>query len=867
MNGASLLERDDLLAILDGHLSNARLGSGSMALVAGEAGAGKTSLARALRNRVESGVLVLQGHCDPLVTPRPMSPLYDIAADAESGIGDLFAEARTNIEIFDLVLERLRETIRPVLMIIEDIHWADVATLDFLRFVGRRVENTKALVVCTYRDDEVGPDHPLRVVLGQLGPLASTHRLAIPPLTETAVASLIADRPMDAMSIHKLTGGNAFYVTEIIAAATGELPVTIKDAVLARVTRLGTIPRLVVESVSIAPRSLEIDRAGVLADAESARIDEAVASGVLVADGDTLRFRHELARAAVEESLAPARRLELHRRMLALLEEEDPVDLARLAHHAVRAGSGDSVVEYAPAAAEEASKRGSAKEAVALYQAALEHAGRLDGNREADLRISLSIELAAVDDPAGALAQAEQAADYYRRTGQAAQLANALNRVGTARWRLNDIPGAREATAEAVALLEPLGTSRDLAYTYYLTSHQHMLSRHFDRAMAAIAKARSVAEESGSADVLWMADMMLGTIEIVLGDARRGADLLRDAAGQAKTERNAKSVGVALSMLGSGGGEARLYSDSIAALDEGISLGLAHDQDYSVAYMRSWHARIAFEQGRWDEATTYAELVDRTTPDREGIAMVTARGALGRVRVRRGDPGGRQVLEPIVTRQGDYEIQHVWSPISGLAEHYWLTGQPERMSDGLADGYHRALDTDSPWARGELGFWMWKAGAINEPPDRAAEPFALHMSGKWREAAAAWREIGCPYEVGLALSDGDENALLEAVSIFDSLGARPAAGKARARLRDMGIDRIPRGPSAETRANPGGLTARQLEVLELMKSGLTNAEIADRLFVSKKTVEHHVSAIFDKLGVTTRAKAIAAAVSIRSGPR
>ena len=837
-----------------------------MALVAGEAGAGKTSLAGALRGQVDHGVLVLQGHCDPLVTPRPMSPLYDIAADPDSGMGELFAEDRSPIEIFELVLGRLRETIRPVLMIIEDIHWADVATLDFLRFVGRRVENTKALVVCTYRDDEVGPDHPLRVVLGQLGPLASTHRLAIPPLTETAVASLIDDRPMDAVRIHMLTGGNAFFVTEIIAAESGDLPVTVKDAVLARVTRLGAIPRLVVESVSIAPRSLEIDRAGVLAGAESARIDEAVASGVLVADGDTLRFRHELARAAVEESMAPARRLELHRRMLALLEEEDPADLARLAHHAVRAGSSESVVEYAPAAAEEASRRGSAREAVALYQAALEHIGLLDENREADLRISLSFELGVIDDPAGALDQAEQAAAHYRRTDQAAQLANALGRIGRARWRLNDLPGAREAIAEAVALLEPLGTSHDLAYTYYLTSHHHMLSRHVDEAMAAIAKARSVAEESGSVDVLWMADMMLGTIEIVLGNARRGADLLREGTGRAKAEGNAKSAGVALSMLGSGGGEARLYSDAIAALDEGIELGIAHDQDYSVAYMRSWHARIAFEQGRWDEAATYAELVDRTTTDREGIAIVTARGALGRVRVRRGDPGGQQVLEPIVTRQGDYEIQHVWSPISGLAEHYWLTGQPERMTDVLADGYHRALDTDSLWARGELGFWMWKAGAIDTPPERAAEPFALHMSGQWREAAAAWQEIGCPYEVGLALSEGDENALFESVSIFDSLGARPAGGMARARLRDMGVDRIPRGPSAETKANPGGLTPRQLEVLELMESGLTNAEIADRLFVSKKTVEHHVSAIFDKLGVTTRAKAIASAASLRSRP-
>jgi predicted ATPase len=301
-------------------------------------------------------------------------------------------------EIFDTVMNKLRATLRPVLMVIEDIHWADEATLDLLRFVGRRVEGSKALVTCTYRDDEIGHDHPLRSTLGHLTPLASTRTLHIPPLSETAVKQLIGDRPLDAPRLHDLTGGNAFFVTEVIAGG-GKMPGSVRDAVITRVQRLDAAPRKVAEVVSVAPRSLEIDRAILLSESEADAVDQAVSSGVVILESGQLRFRHELARAAVEEEMPPLRRLELHGRMLALLEREGSKDLARLAHHAVRAGQGRKVVEYAPAAAKEASRRASPREAISLLRAALAHTDMLSGDQTADLRIDLAYELAQVDDP------------------------------------------------------------------------------------------------------------------------------------------------------------------------------------------------------------------------------------------------------------------------------------------------------------------------------------------------------------------------------------------------------------------------------------------------------------------------------------
>jgi DNA-binding CsgD family transcriptional regulator/tetratricopeptide (TPR) repeat protein len=858
---APLLEREEQLGRIRELIDASRRASGSLVLIAGEAGAGKTSLVRALASEMTRDTLVLQGYCDPLVTPRPLSPLYDIAADPDSGLTGLLGGDETPVEIFAELVDRLRRTSRPVVMVIEDVHWADTATLDLIRFVGRRIDSARAVMVCTYRDDEVGPAHPLRPVLGQVLPLPWTQLIRVPPLSEEAVAAIIGNRRLDAERVHALTGGNAFFVTEIIAGG-GDLPPTIRDAVLARVSRLDEKPRRVVETVSIAPRFLELDRATFLAGTGTEDADAALAAGVILVEADRLRFRHELARAAVEESIPPARRLELHRTMLQLLEHEEPPDLARLAHHAIRSHSGREVAAYAPDAGREASQRASHRQAVEFFLAALDHSEHLDADTAAHLRVDLAQAYGILDHDAEALIHAERAAEHFIATDQPLAAARALAYVQGARWSLRDIPGSVAGLDDAIRLLEPLGPTRELAHMYYRRAHHLMLARHRRQAVEAAEMARRIAESASAEDVLWTVDMIRGTIDIVLGDAREGALQLRKAADEAKAIGNADQIALALSMIGSGGGEARIYDEAIPALEECVEHGLRFDQDARVVYARAWLARVAFEQGRWDDAATYVDLVDKTAVNREAIGMVTAFGALGRVRVRRGDPGGPEVLAPLVERQSDYEIQHVWSPIAGLAEHHWLAGRIDRMADVLRPGYERAIATDSEWARGELGFWMWKAGAIDGPPDGAALPFQLHMEGRWHEAAAAWRDIGCPYEEALALSEGDPDSVLSAIDIFDGLGARPAAAMARAHLRDMGVDRVPRGPNTATRSNPAGLTERQLEVLVLMAAGKSNGEIADRLFVSKKTVEHHVSAIFTKLGVTTRAKAIEEATRI-----
>lgn len=848
-----LLERGDLLDTLSAGRESAVLGRGSMVLVSGEAGAGKTSLVRAFVDSLDDSTLVISGACDPLTTPRPLSPLYDFAADPGSGLTELATGTLSPFEMFEAVLDRLRNTVRPIVVVIEDIHWADDATLDFLRFIGRRIEETKAMVICTYRDDEVGADHQLRPVLGQLIPLGTTSRITVPALSVEAVGRLAGDRPIFANELHELTDGNAFFVTEVLATGQ-DLPGSVREAVLARTAGLGESSRRVLEAVSIAPRSLTVGHAMTLVGGSPSDVDEALAAGMLVGDSHQLSFRHELARAAVEESLPPARRLSLHRRMLGLLAEDRDPDIARLAHHAVRSDDIALIVEYAPIAAREASAKGAHKQAISFLEAALDQE-REDPGVVADLQLEVAYELAVVGRTEEAVASVEQAIDHYRDVGFTEKLGMALIRLSAAQWRLNQNDKGDAALNEAIELLEPLGPSDVLARAYYRKAYNSMLARKGALGRETLIKAREAAPDSPLADLAWDMRMLDGCLDVVLGDTIRGVEVLRACETSATTPGQ---VAIAQSMLGSGGGEARLYDDALAALDRSVTFGLRHDEDYMVAYSRSWQARVAHEQGRWTDAVECARLVESRTID-SGIAYITAMTALGRVRVRRGDPGGIELLDEMCELARVHELQHGWNAMCGRAEFYWLGGQPEMGHDWLVPAYERALETDSGWARGEIGFWMWRTGAIDSPPDGAAEPFRLQMEGDWRRAAELWKEIGCPYEVALALTDGDEPAMLEAVRIFDSLGAAPATRMVRNRLLASGVGPIPRGPSRSTKANPAGLTDRQLEVLGLMVHGLSNGEISEELFVSKKTVEHHVSAIYSKLGVRTRARAIAVA--------
>ena len=327
-------------------------------------------------------------------------------------------------------------------------------------------------------------------------------------------------------------------------------------------------------------------------------------------------------------------------------------------------------------------------------------------------------------------------------------------------------------------------------------------------------------------------------------------------------------VGRALGNLVAEARHTRRYELAERHLADALQYTAEHDLDFHRERVLGYAAEVALEQGRWADATdAAAEALERGFD--AGTARVQALTVLGRLRARRGDPDPWSLLDEALDLALPQNDLLVVCPLrAARAEAAWLAGDNATAAAEARAGLAVALEHRSPWWRGELAFWAWKATGVDERPDGCAEPYTLHMEGRVAEAAAAWAALGCPYQQALALADsGDEADLRQALALFHSLDAEPAAAFTSARLRAQGARGIPRGPRAPTRANPAGLTPREVEVLRLLADGLRNAEIAARLVVSPKTVDHHVSTVLAKLGVPNRQAAArqAARLGIQHG--
>jgi predicted ATPase len=376
---ARLLERDAELGRLGEALGRAGRGRGAVVLVSGEAGIGKTALVRTFAGGARAQARVLAGVCDDLGTPRTLGPFRDMA---RAGGGPLVAAADAGAErdaVFDAVHRELAA--RPTVMIVEDLHWADDATLDVVRWLAWRIAELPSLLVVTYRDD-LAADAPMWRVLGALA-RQDALRLELRPLSAAAVRELAGAAGADPGAVLGATGGNPFFVTEVLANPDVAVPATVRDAVLARLDGLGEATRRCLELLSVVPGRAERWLAERLLGDATAALDEAERRGVLEADPAAVWFRHELARRAIEQELSATARVACHRRVLAALGERPGVELSRLAHHAAQAGEPEQVARHGLAAAREAAAAGAFSEALAHYDLVLGWPGLLAGERRA----------------------------------------------------------------------------------------------------------------------------------------------------------------------------------------------------------------------------------------------------------------------------------------------------------------------------------------------------------------------------------------------------------------------------------------------------------------------------------------------------
>jgi DNA-binding CsgD family transcriptional regulator len=853
-----LLERETQIQLLRAALGEARLGHGAVVLVSGEAGIGKTSLVEHFAGEQGAAWRILWGACDWLFTPRPLGPLYDISRQTKGTLLEHLESGSDRNAVFSACLSELGS--QPSVMVVEDIHWADEATLDLLKYLGRRMWQVPSLLILTYRDDEIGIDHPLRGLLGDLASSKALQRIPVSALSRHAIEEMARNRNVDSAELFRLTNGNPFFVTEVLAVEKG-IPGTVRDAVLARAARLSYSARAVLEAAAVIGARVEPWLLSRVAGADAAHVEECIAGGMLELQGDFYGFRHELARQTVLELITPPRKVALHQLTLAALKDssETRLDLARLAHHAEGTKDASAVLEYAPAAARTASAVGAHRQAYSLYRAALQGAAQLPLERQAELLDRYADECEVVDQITEAERAQQEALRLWNELGQRERQGRALRRLSELALRSNQKSSMRRYASEAISALERSGASRELAMAYSHKSRIHMVLYEADEAVQWGERARAMAEDLGDNETLMHALNNIGIVQLWHSQPTEGRGNLDRSLQLALAGNHHDHAARAFYNLASGLLVHYETAASLAYAIEGLEFCAARDLDNWRHGLWSLRGRALFEQGDWAEA----DRLVRSAPSVSGELWIESWLPVLQLRLqlRRGDPITAEALDAARATVHGTVFQEITYPLAAtLAEYRWLQGDLQGCRLEAEPLYRAACQLKTPRFIGELGHWMWRAGAITAPAVGAAEPYATQIAGDWRAAAAMWEKYGSPYEQAMALMDGDEEAQLQALQIFERLGARPIIEKLKYKLRLQGVRGIPRGPRPSTRENAFGLTGRELEVLSHLAKGSSNNAIAKTLSLSTRTVEHHIAAVLRKTGTRSRSEVVALAL-------
>ena len=802
------------------------------------------------------GSRTLAGACEHLATPAPLGPFADVAA----AVGGPLAAAVEAGHPRDVAMALLDELRVPAVLVIEDAHWADEATLDVLRVLGRRISETPSLVVVTFRD-EVPDDDPLRILLGDLASAPAVERLEVPPLSPEAVCGLAAPHAADCAAIFALAGGNSFFVTELLGAGGDTLPPTVRDAVLARAARLSAPARSLLECAALVPARAELWLLEAAFPEHASHLDECVTSGMLEAGRDTVSFRHELARLAIESTVPPQRRRELHAAILAALESSSaaPVDSSRLAHHADEAGDSEAVLRHGRAAAARGVHAGAHREAAAQYARVIRHAGAAPAHGRAALFSSYACEAQSAglyNDTIGAL---HEAISIRRELGDILGLGDDLARLTTPYVTLGRNDEAEEASRASIEALEALPPSHELAIAYGFQAYMRMLSRDNQEAVEWGEKCVELARRFDEPDTVSRGLNMIGAAYVTSGEIERGIAYLEQSLEVAEEHHLEYRIAHVHWMLGSGLGE--MYELERAEESLRHHIAFAREWDHDSDYTRAWLAACSSTAGAGPRARSSRSRCSarvrrrspRSPPTSLSAGCVPGAEIPGRFprSTRRSSGRGRAGIcsgsatsmrraprPPGLTATASAPPRGTSRLLAGTGETASLVRGRARLLAVEDERSRRGADVD----RRAL-----------PPPDRGQAA---------RGSGGRWRERGCPFEAARALAESDCAADVAcALETFETLEAAPSARLARERLRELGAP-VPRGPRPATRANPANLTPRELEVLRLVADGMRNADVAERLVVSRRTVDHHVAAVLRKLEAKPRGEAAAAAAGL-----